>query len=172
MLKNLRDFTTTYTNGEPNGSAVLHTDGTIVVRSDRGQTLIIKGLAEAVLEENAAYLEWREAQGGKVKRFKKKEAVVEALQLRWDTWTRMTGVFLADCPNAHGVYLDAGGNITEDTNGRLGLVIPTPSGPDIAAEDDWIIRNEKGEFYSCKPDVFAATYEQVIDDEDPNHTSE
>jgi hypothetical protein len=26
---------------------------------------------------------------------------------------------------------------------------------------DWIIRGVKGEFYPCKPDVFAATYEEV-----------
>jgi hypothetical protein len=26
---------------------------------------------------------------------------------------------------------------------------------------DWIIRGVKGEFYPCKPDIFAATYEEV-----------
>ena len=26
---------------------------------------------------------------------------------------------------------------------------------------DWIIKGVKGEFYPCKPDVFAATYEPV-----------
>jgi len=26
---------------------------------------------------------------------------------------------------------------------------------------DWIIRGVKGEFYPCKPDIFAATYEAV-----------
>jgi hypothetical protein len=26
---------------------------------------------------------------------------------------------------------------------------------------DWIIKGVKGEFYSCKPDIFAATYEPV-----------
>ncbi len=31
----------------------------------------------------------------------------------------------------------------------------------IADPLDWIIRGIKGEFYPCKPDVFAATYEQV-----------
>jgi len=24
---------------------------------------------------------------------------------------------------------------------------------------DWVIRGVKGEFYPCKPDIFAATYE-------------
>ncbi len=26
---------------------------------------------------------------------------------------------------------------------------------------DWIIKGVKGEFYPCKPDIFAATYEAV-----------
>jgi hypothetical protein len=26
---------------------------------------------------------------------------------------------------------------------------------------DWIIKGIKGEFYPCKPDIFAATYESV-----------
>ncbi len=26
---------------------------------------------------------------------------------------------------------------------------------------DWIIRGVKGEFYPCKPDIFAATYDPV-----------
>lgn len=26
---------------------------------------------------------------------------------------------------------------------------------------DWIIRGVKGEYYPCKPDIFAATYERV-----------
>ena len=30
-----------------------------------------------------------------------------------------------------------------------------------ASPGDWIIRGVKGEFYPCKPDIFAATYEAV-----------
>ena len=33
----------------------------------------------------------------------------------------------------------------------------------VATEGDWIIRGVQGEFYACKPDIFAATYEAVID---------
>jgi hypothetical protein len=29
------------------------------------------------------------------------------------------------------------------------------------ADGDWIIRGVKGEFYPCKPDIFAATYEDA-----------
>lgn len=31
----------------------------------------------------------------------------------------------------------------------------------IANPGDWIIRGIKGEFYACKPDIFAATYDAV-----------
>jgi hypothetical protein len=28
---------------------------------------------------------------------------------------------------------------------------------------DWILKGVKGEFYPCKPDIFEATYEKVIE---------
>ena len=31
----------------------------------------------------------------------------------------------------------------------------------VATEGDYIIKGIKGEFYACKPDIFAATYEAV-----------
>lgn len=30
------------------------------------------------------------------------------------------------------------------------------------ATGDWVIRGVQGEFYPCKPDIFAATYEAVV----------
>ena len=40
----------------------------------------------------------------------------------------------------------------------------------IAEEGDWIIRGVAGEFYPCKPDIFALTYEPVPSDrETPVH---
>ena len=32
--------------------------------------------------------------------------------------------------------------------------------------DDWIIKGVKGEFYPCKPDIFAVTYEPVEAEDD------
>jgi hypothetical protein len=40
-----------------------------------------------------------------------------------------------------------------------GLVIETMEGNMEAAYGDWIIKGVKGEFYPCKPDIFAQTYE-------------
>lgn len=39
--------------------------------------------------------------------------------------------------------------------------IPTLEGDMTAQPGDWIIKGVKGEFYPCKPDIFAATYEPV-----------
>ena len=39
------------------------------------------------------------------------------------------------------------------------IVIPTLEGNMDASLGDWIIKGVKGEFYPCKPDIFAATYE-------------
>ena len=39
------------------------------------------------------------------------------------------------------------------------LIISTLEGLHWADPGDWIIRGVHGEFYPCKPDIFAATYE-------------
>lgn len=41
------------------------------------------------------------------------------------------------------------------------LIIKTLEGDMEASPGDWIIRGVKGEFYPCKPDIFAATYDAV-----------
>jgi len=39
--------------------------------------------------------------------------------------------------------------------------VQTLEGPLVVSDGDWIIKGIKGEFYPCKPDIFAATYERV-----------
>jgi hypothetical protein len=39
--------------------------------------------------------------------------------------------------------------------------IQTLEGSHVVSPGDWIIKGVKGEFYPCKPDVFAATYESA-----------
>lgn len=41
------------------------------------------------------------------------------------------------------------------------LIINTLEGEHHALVGDWIIRGVKGEFYPCKADIFAETYEEV-----------
>lgn len=42
------------------------------------------------------------------------------------------------------------------------MLVTTLEGTMAANPGDWIIRGVKGEFYPCKPDIFEATYEEVV----------
>jgi hypothetical protein len=46
----------------------------------------------------------------------------------------------------------------------VGICIYTLEGRMTADFRDWIIKGVAGEFYPCKPDIFAKTYERVGDD--------
>jgi hypothetical protein len=45
--------------------------------------------------------------------------------------------------------------------GPVAIIINTLEGRMAAGRNDWIIRGVQGEFYPCKPDIFAALYEPV-----------
>lgn len=45
----------------------------------------------------------------------------------------------------------------------VSLLIQTLEGWMTASPGDWIIRGVAGEYYPCKPDIFAKTYEAVPD---------
>ncbi|MGW4488388.1 hypothetical protein ACWEOE_31655 [Amycolatopsis sp. NPDC004368] len=40
--------------------------------------------------------------------------------------------------------------------------IDTLEGGHTVCPGDWVIRGVRGEFYPCKPDIFAATYDEVV----------
>ena len=87
--------------------------------------------------------------------FRKKPTVIEAIQLRWDTWDEVcefVGVGKLTDGKPEGVM---------GVNNSINLSIPTLEGLMIASEGDWIIRGVKGELYPCKPDIFELTYEKV-----------
>lgn len=46
-----------------------------------------------------------------------------------------------------------------------GVLIPTIEGNMLASWGDYIIKDVKGEFYPCKPDIFEQTYTWVSDHE-------
>lgn len=52
------------------------------------------------------------------------------------------------------------------------LRIHTAEGMMLAHPGDWIIRGIAGEFYTCKPDIFVATYEAVVDEPAPQRSEE
>ena len=43
------------------------------------------------------------------------------------------------------------------------LIIPTLEGDMYASLNDYIIKGVNGEFYPCKPNIFAKTYEKVTE---------
>jgi len=86
-------------------------------------------------------------------KFRKKPVIVEAIQLRWDTWNEM-------CDHADvGKLVDRKPEGITLAGGKIGLNIPTLEGLMQANEGDWIIKGVEGELYPCKPDIFEKTYE-------------
>jgi hypothetical protein len=85
-----------------------------------------------------------------VAKFRKKPVVIEAVQFTgknaFEVWRFMGRMDLVD-------------NLDVQNTDRP--VIETLEGNLVASPGDWIIRGVKGEFYPCKPDIFAATYEPV-----------
>ncbi|MFA6307078.1 MAG: hypothetical protein WC639_04715 [Patescibacteria group bacterium] len=83
-------------------------------------------------------------------KFQKKPVVIEAIQ-----WTGANlgeiRVFMSPnyprCPD------------WESEKKNVSLFIDTLEGTHEAKQGDWIIKGVKGEFYPCKPDIFAMTYE-------------
>jgi ribosomal protein L37AE/L43A len=95
-------------------------------------------------------------------KFRKKSVIVDAVQLRWDTWKEMcehAGVGKLEDGKPEGCYVDAYGNLTEDSNGRIGLKIPTLQGVTIGVEGEWIVRGSDGALWPVGPNSFIATYE-------------
>jgi hypothetical protein len=81
-------------------------------------------------------------------RFRKKPVVIEAVQ--WDGNSDTANKFIGESYGVDWEYAERGSS---------DLLIPTLEGKMRAAVGDWIIKGVKGEFYPCKPDIFAATYD-------------
>lgn len=85
--------------------------------------------------------------------YRKKPVVISAIQWTGDN-LQAVDAFFGDAFNDWSIYED--GDPWEGS-----LSITTLEGDHRAEPGDWIIRGIKGEFYPCKPDIFAATYEKV-----------
>lgn len=91
-------------------------------------------------------------------RYRKKPIEVQAM--RWDSTNTQDVVKWMGGWDRSGVWLKQ--KVTPDGKGALWfLVIPTLEGEMEAMPGDWVIKGVKGEFYPCKPDIFAATYEAI-----------
>lgn len=82
--------------------------------------------------------------------YRKKPVVIEAIQITGDNDDELLAWL-----NKHEVPFQMVGDHT--------MVIRTLEGDLRADPGDWIIKGVKGEFYPCKPDIFALTYEEEQD---------
>jgi hypothetical protein len=81
-------------------------------------------------------------------RFQKKPVVIDAV--RFDGNYRCLDIFpLSEVGEIR---------VSKNTVGDPCLLIDTLEGVMTAQIGDWIIRGVKGEYYSCKPDIFELTY--------------
>jgi hypothetical protein len=99
-------------------------------------------------------------------RFRKKPVEIEAMQ--WDGTAEAATPIIDWALSNHvtiGYHCPDGDACRRDTHV---LMVCTLEGAMSAVPGDWIIRGVQGEFYPCKPDIFAATYDAVADaDPDP-----
>lgn len=97
--------------------------------------------------------------------YRKKPVVVEAMQYdgsalgvgsirTWIVENDGSSEYLCD-------DVDACLNGEDDGPSSHTFLIRTLEGDMVASLGDWIIKGVQGEFYPCKPDVFALTYEPV-----------
>ncbi len=100
-------------------------------------------------------------------KFRKLPVVIEAVLYDWDE---------SNEPQSMDEAQDAVADFMEGSLSAIGeiLEIETLEGTMDAVKGDYIIKGIAGEFYPCKPDIFAKTYERADDSEctapqDPDH---
>lgn len=100
-------------------------------------------------------------------KFRKKPIEVEAFQVGPKLWSDPSAWpewFFEATQKPHNVVGSA--YMSVDNMDGLGTVsIITFTGLQIASVGDWIVYDEEGSLYPCKPDIFEATYESVDDGE-------
>ena len=86
-------------------------------------------------------------------KFRKKPVVIEAVKVPEPSDPLAWG--------ALATFMSASRDHWEVAYGGSGVFIMTLEGTMRADVGDWIIKGVKGEFYPCKPDIFAQTYEAL-----------
>ena len=88
-----------------------------------------------------------------IKKYKKKPLTIEAIQFADN----------ADCILAiHKFIGQETTRVNYEDKDNPYIKIETLEGTIRASVGDYIIKGVNGEFYPCKPDIFAKTYEKVI----------
>ena len=95
-------------------------------------------------------------------KYRKRPVIIEAFQMteqrrsnNWDWPEWLNKAWNMDEGAVGAVWI----NPTDPQ--RLKLLIGTLEGIFLVDWNDWIIQGVQGELYPCKPDIFAATYEEV-----------
>lgn len=81
-----------------------------------------------------------------IKKFRKKPVTIEAIQWNGENLSEIDEFTCGKVKN-HGLV----------------LIIPTLEGDMYASLSDYIIKGVNEEFYPCKPNIFAKTYEEVTE---------
>jgi len=102
-------------------------------------------------------------------KFRKKPVEIEAMQVPVDAtpaqaiavyqWVESYIGSVQPAGDGPG-YTPVAAGVTIDPADGL-MAIRTLEGDMKVSLGDWVIRGVQGEFYPCKPDIFAATYEAV-----------
>lgn len=83
------------------------------------------------------------------RKYIKKPVEIEALQWTGDNVAEILA-FASSC-------------FSYERNGKPILAVVTLEGTMTASPGDYIIKGIQGEFYACKPDIFALTYDLVTE---------
>jgi len=103
-------------------------------------------------QSTSAVNEPKESNMSTATKYRKRPVVIEAMEFKGSPREATKIIDWA---------LESGGTIRYHDDQGETLSVDTLEGIMTARVGDWIIRGVQGEFYSCKSDIFAATYEQV-----------
>lgn len=87
-----------------------------------------------------------------IRQYRRKPALIQAVQWKGDL---ETADFIEDWSGRNTAM------VAEPDGLKPRLKVHTLEGTIVASPGDYIIKGIKGEFYSCRPDIFEATYEDV-----------
>lgn len=96
-------------------------------------------------------------------KFRKKPVEIEAVQWPYNAEPHEPVPWMGEPPQWFKEAMLAGVILCHEVHDSdwLHLTVKSLEGGMLARPGDWIIRGVKGELYPCKPDIFAATYDQV-----------
>jgi len=85
-------------------------------------------------------------------KYRKKPVVIEAMQFTEQSKDQVLNFAQCDSPTRNC-------SATRADDGTPSMAIATLEGIMTVSLGDYVIKGVQGEFYPCKPDIFAATYE-------------